>query len=69
MSDTLSKSASRAAWAASLRQLRAQARQWPWHRALKWTPSVALIVVFDAFLFAWGFLRIVMMLIFARALS
>jgi hypothetical protein len=84
MSDALSKAASREAWAAWLRAWWVQAppwrprqwrpRQWPplhWppRRALHWTPRVALIAVVCAFLFAWGFLRIVLMLIFAPASS
>jgi len=68
MSDTLSKGTSRGVWATASRQLRVQGRPWPRRRTLRWTPRVALIVVFGAFLFAWGFLRIVLMLIFAPAL-
>jgi hypothetical protein len=79
MSDALSKAASREAWAAWLRAWRVQAPQWrplqwpplqwPLRRALHWTPRVALIAVVGAFLFAWGFLRILLMLIFAPASS
>jgi len=74
MSDALSKAASREAWAAWLRAWRVQApqwppRQWPLRRALHWTPRVALIAVVGALLFAWEFLRIVLMLIFAPASS
>ena len=67
MPGTLSKAASREAWAAWLRGWRLQAPQWPSHLALHWTHRVALIAIVCAFVFAWGFLHLVLMLIFAPA--
>jgi hypothetical protein len=69
MSDTLRKGASREAWAASLRQLRGQDQPWPRWRAPRWTPRIAIVAVVGALFFAWGFLRIVLMLIFPRVVS
>jgi hypothetical protein len=67
MSDTPRKGALRDAWGALPARWRTEARRWPRYRPLRWTPTIALIAVGGALLFAWGFLRIVLMLVFPRA--
>lgn len=67
MPDTLRKLSTHEAWAASLRQLRARVPQWrPWLAGWR-TPCIAVAAIVGACLFAWGFLSLVLTLVFPRA--
>ncbi len=69
MPDTLRKLSTHEAWAASLRQLRARVPQWrPWLAGWR-TPCIAVAAIVGACLFAWGFLSLVLTLVFPRAAS
>jgi hypothetical protein len=75
MSDMLRKAALIEAWGATLSRIRRCMRsvsaprqshvQW----RMQWTPGVAVLAVVGALLFAWAFLRIVLILIFPHSPS
>lgn len=65
MPDTLHKIDTRAALLAWWRERRGHRLRWP--PLPQWTPRSAIAALACALVFAWAFLKIVLMLIFPRA--